>query len=47
MLEHGVDERRFAVIDVGDDGDVAEVLSRFGHGGSKCLQGRVLADGGA
>src|SRR5260370_10966989 len=29
LLEHGVDEGGFAVVDVGDDGDVANVL---GHG---------------
>ena len=36
LPEHGVDERRFAVINVSDDGDVPEVLSAvFGraHGG--------------
>jgi hypothetical protein len=29
LPEHGVDEGGFAVVDVGDDGDVANVL---GHG---------------
>jgi hypothetical protein len=27
LLEHGVDEGGFAVVDVGDDGDVANVLA--------------------
>jgi hypothetical protein len=31
LPEHGVDERRLAVVDVGDDGDVAEVVSGGGH----------------
>ena len=31
LPEHGVDERRLAVVDVGDDGDVAEVFARAGH----------------
>jgi hypothetical protein len=29
LPEHGVDEGGFAVVDVGDDGDVANIL---GHG---------------
>jgi len=32
LPEHGVDQRRLAVVDVGDDCDVAEVLSA-GHWG--------------
>jgi len=32
LPEQGVDERRLAVVDVGDDRDVAEVLSAGGHG---------------
>ena len=31
LPEHGVDERRLAVVDVGDDRDVAEVLAGDGH----------------
>ena len=31
LPEHGVDERRLAVVDVGDDRDVAEVLAGGGH----------------
>jgi len=30
LLEHGVDERGFAVVDVGDDGDVAQVVPALG-----------------
>src|SRR4030095_1165107 len=34
LLEHGVDERRLAVVDVGDDRDVAQVVAGgVGHGG--------------
>jgi hypothetical protein len=32
LPEHGVDERRLAVVDVGDDGAVAQVVSSCGHG---------------
>ena len=33
VAQHGVDEGGLAVVDVGDDGDVAEVGLRFdGHG---------------
>ena len=28
LPEHGVDERRLAVVDVGDDGDVADVCAQ-------------------
>ena len=31
LPEHGVDEGRLAVVDVGDDGDVAEVVTGCGH----------------
>ena len=31
LPEHGVDERRLAVVDVGDDRDVAQVLAGDGH----------------
>ena len=36
LAEHGVDERGFAVIDVGDDGDIAEFVTAFlgGHKGT-------------
>src|SRR3954465_9073900 len=41
LPEHGVDERRLAMVDVSDDGDVAEVRAA-GHGGgmlgTSCLQ---------
>ncbi len=32
LPQHGVDERRLAVVDVGDDRDVADVLAGFEHG---------------
>ena len=32
LPEHRVDERRLAVVDVGDDRDVADVLAGFEHG---------------
>jgi len=32
LHQHLVDERRLAMIDVGDDGDVAQILARRGHG---------------
>ncbi|ALM38828.1 hypothetical protein SFR_2213 [Streptomyces sp. FR-008] len=32
MLEHGVDQGGLAVVDVGDDGDVTDVVTR-GHAG--------------
>ena len=31
LPEHGVDQRRLAVVDVGDDGDVADVLAKRAH----------------
>ena len=31
LPEHGVDQRRLAVVDVGDDRDVAEVGAEGGH----------------
>ncbi|GAA4773972.1 hypothetical protein GCM10023329_22470 [Streptomyces sanyensis] len=39
LLEHGVDDGRLAVVDVGDDGDVADVVAR-GHGWLALLSGR-------
>ncbi len=46
LPEHGVDERRLAMVDVGDDRDVAEVGAaghgaRDGRGGRRCLLPRV------
>jgi hypothetical protein len=31
LLEHPIDEGRFAVIDVGDDGDVANIVACLGQ----------------
>ena len=38
LFEHGVDEGRLAVVDVGDDGDVAEI--RTGHFARRLACGR-------
>ena len=40
LPEHGVDERGLAVVDVGDDRDVAEIIAGT-HGHEKVLQTRV------
>ncbi len=32
LTQHGVDERRLAMVDVGDDGDVAEIVAGRGEG---------------
>jgi hypothetical protein len=29
LLEHGIDQRRLPVVDVGDDGDIPDVGARF------------------
>ncbi len=36
LAEHGVHQGRFAVVDVSDDGDVAEVSAFFNHACSTC-----------
>jgi hypothetical protein len=36
LPEHGVDEGRFAVVDVGDDGDVANVLRHGAYVSTSC-----------
>jgi hypothetical protein len=48
LPEHGVDQRRLAVVDVGDDGDVAEVVAD-GHGAPSLGQpgGQLRAQGSA
>ena len=33
LAQHAIDQRRLAVVDVGDDGDVANVLAAYGHVG--------------
>ena len=46
LAEHGVDQRRLAVVDVGDDGDVAEgVAARKSARGHEGLSERTAAGG--
>jgi hypothetical protein len=48
LPEHGVDQRGLPVVDVGDDGDVAQVVADGGrHGGSLVpdLEGAAIAAG--
>ncbi len=42
LFEHGIDQRRLAVIDVGDDRDVSEVGTRF-HSSSIITRGAVAS----
>ena len=39
LPQHAIDQRRLAVVDVGDDGDVADVLAA-----NRVAHGRALAD---
>ena len=47
LAEHRVDEGRLAVVDVGDDGDVAEVACAVARGRGRGGQGRRVMGGGS
>jgi hypothetical protein len=46
LLQHGVDERRLAVVDVGDDRHVAQIMTG-GHAETVSLLRGILHDGEA
>ena len=45
LPQHRVDQRRLAVVDVGDDGDVAEILAADGHGRREVRRPSAFAGG--
>ena len=45
LAEQGVDQRGLAVVDVGDDGDVAQVGADGGLGGRGVVRGRGVGHG--
>ncbi len=45
LAEHRVDQRRLAVVDVGHDGDVAQVGADGGLGGRSLVRGRGVGHG--